>query len=104
MAGPKISGTHLESDLSSLSSFSNLTLSTSRKRKIRNKYIVRRGETQLLLEESRILLEGCDWPVGNLPSELTTNRRTVRTKRKCDGKIESERGVLTKKQRGDWSQ
>ena len=69
MAGPEIGGTLVESDLSSLSSFSNLTLSSSRKRKNINKCIIQREETQLLLAEDRILSEGCDWPVENLPSE-----------------------------------
>ena len=40
--------------------------------------------------------------VWNLPSELTTNEKTVR-KWKCDGEMESERDFETKKLRVDWS-
>ena len=50
--------------------------------------------------EKRTLLEGCDWPVGNITSKLTTNRRTSQ-KRKFVSEMESECGVATKKQWGD---
>ena len=101
MFGLTIGGTVSEESLLSLSSVPNKTLLLSIKTKI--KCNIKHEETQLSFREERTLSEGCDWPVGNSPSILTTNRRTERNKRKCNGEIESERVFATKKWRGDWS-
>ena len=64
-------------------------------RRLRTNIVVR---LLLLLSGSKTLSEGCDWPVGNTTSKLTTNRRTAK-KRKFISKVESECGVATKKRR-----
>ena len=101
MFGLTIGGTVSEESLLSLSSVPNKTLLLSRKTKI--KCNIKHEENQLLFREERTLSAGCDWPIENLPSIWTTNRRTVWNKRKCDGEIESERVFSTKKWWGDWS-
>ena len=76
------------------------SLSTEKQESIKAYHI----GSKMAFRDEKTLSEGCDWPVGNLPSILTTNRRTERNKRKCDGEIESERVFSTKKKwQGDWS-
>ena len=50
----------------------------------------------VVVSRKKNFVEGCAWPVGNITSILTTNRRTAQ-KRKFVSEMESECGVATKK-------